>query len=434
MGMGILAQQEHTGEATRPTPKQRSWGRWLAPSGLLCAALCLHALAGHHPEQVERIYSRRIYLHIGHALAYVNKFISFSLAEALAPLILCGLTACAVWQIRRLCLGRVKARALALSALRVALWAAGLGGILFLMVWGLNYHRRPLAESLDLSPRPVKGAELEEISRTIISEINRNYEEGCAGDAGDTPCRLPLDETQLYEVLESSYRQLGPQLGGADGGGFGPPKPFYFSGLMSRLGISGMFSPFTGEPNFNAEQPDSGLPFAVAHEMAHQRGYAREDDADFVAFLVCVNASHPYVRYSGHLRSMDVLYLLGRLAPRRYQEVVSRLAPGPLADLDAGNSFWLRRAGPLSRATSGVTDAYLKVNRVGSGLRNYREVVRLIISYYLTRARPSDVGNARSGGPPDRAAREQSSRRPRRRAAQTPRATPTNPPVAKSET
>lgn len=400
MGTGSLTRREQTGAATRPTPRQRNWGRWAAPCGLLCAALCLHVLAGKHPEQVEQIYSRRIYLQIGHALAYVNKFINFSIAEVLAPLLLCGLMACAVWQIRRLCLGRVKARALALSALRVALWAAGAGGLLFLMLWGLNYHRRPLAESLDLAPRPVQGAELEGISRTIISEINRNYEEGCAGDPGRTPCRLPLDETQLYEALESSYRQLGPQLGGAGGGGFGPPKPFYFSGLMSRLGISGMFSPFTGEPNFNAEQPDSGLPFAVAHEMAHQRGYAREDDADFVAFLVCVNASHPYVRYSGHLRSMDVLHLLGRVAPRRYQEVVPLLAPGPRADLDASNSFWLRREGPLSRATYGVTDAYLKVNRVGSGLRNYREVVRLIISYYLTRASSSNVGPARSGGPP----------------------------------
>lgn len=380
----------------RPASWQRSVGRWLAPCGLLCAALCLHVLAGNYPEQVERIYSRRIYLHIGHELAYVNKFIRFSLAELLAPLIICGLIACAVWQIRRLCLGRVKARALALSALHAALWAAGLGVMLFLLLWGLNYHRRPLAESLNLAHRPVKGAELEEISRTIILEINRSYEEGCAGEEGHTPCRLPLDETQLYETLESSYRRLGPLLGAASGGGFGPPKPFYFSGLMSRLGISGMFSPFTGEPNFNAEQPDSGLPFAVAHEMAHQRGYAREDDADFVAFLVCVNASHPYVRYSGHLRSIDVLHLLGRMAPRRYQDVAPLLAPGPLADLDACDAFWLRREGTLSRTTHGVTDAYLKVNRVGSGLGNYREVVRLIISYYITRARSTDLTPGRT--------------------------------------
>src|ERR1043166_6917252 len=54
-----------------------------------------------------------------------------------------------------------------------------------------------------------------------------------------------------------------------------PPKPVYFSGLMSRFGVSGVYSPFTGEPNYNTLQPDCDLPFAVAHEMAHQRGYAR---------------------------------------------------------------------------------------------------------------------------------------------------------------
>ena len=154
---------------------------------------------------------------------------------------------------------------------------------------------------------------------------------------------------------------------------------------MSRFSVSGIYTPFTGEPNFNTELPDSSLPFALAHEMAHQRGYARENEADFIAFLVCINASHPYVRYSGHLRSINVLWVLARLTPQRYNEVVASLGPGPRADIDAANSFWLRHQGNLSRATYKVTDRYLKANRVNSGMKNYDEVVTLIISYYLTR-------------------------------------------------
>ena len=76
---------------------------------------------------------------------------------------------------------------------------------------------------------------------------------------------------------------------------------------MSRLGLSGFYMPFTGEPNFNDAQPDFDLPYVIAHEKAHQRGFAREDEANFIAFLVCVNSTDPYLRYSGYLNALRVV-------------------------------------------------------------------------------------------------------------------------------
>jgi hypothetical protein len=355
----------------------------VAPTALLCAAFGLHTLAGRHPALVEQYYSRHIYIYIGREIAFVNKFFEFSLAEVLAAGILVSLTTGLFWQARRLYLGRVKVLDLLFFGVRGLLWAGGAGAMLFLLVWGLNYQRQPLARSLNLEPRPVSGDELEAVSRTIVSEVNRNYEDSRAAEGLAAGGGLPLGRAELHEVIESSFRQQASLLGEASGGGFGPPKPVYLSRLMGRFSISGMYSPFTGEPNYNAAQPASDLPFSIAHEMAHQRGYAREDDADFIAFLICINSSHPYVRYSGHLRSTSVLGVLGRFAPRRYNEVVAALAPGPLADLSTSSAFWVRREGYFSRATHGVTDAYLKTNGVSSGLKNYNEVVRLIISYYL---------------------------------------------------
>jgi len=371
--------------AGRPTSTLRRWRELVAPAALFCAALGLHALAGQNPEVVEHYYSRYFYLSVGREIAFVNKFFRFSLSEVLAVVVLGGLTGGLIWQARRLYLRRVKAPDLVFSCVRGALWVAGAGVMLFLLVWGLNYQRQPLAQSLNLEPRAVSGDELEAISRTIVSEVNRNYEEGRDGRELGARGIVPLGRAELYEVIEASFRRQAPLLGEASGGGFGPPKPVYVSRLMSRFSISGMYSPFTGEPNYNAEQPASDLPFSIAHEMAHQRGYAREDDANFIAFLICINSSHPSVRYSGHLRSMSVLGVLARFAPRRYNEVVASLAPGPLADIQASSSFWVRPEGHFNRATYGVTDAYLKINGVNSGLKNYNEVVRLIISYYLTR-------------------------------------------------
>jgi hypothetical protein len=371
---------------SRPTNSLRLGRRFIPPILLLVAALALRWVASVNPEWVESYYSRSFYLNIAHGIAFINKFVWFSVAEILLLLILCGLIAGVIWQLRGLYAGRLKAGQLALANLQILFWVGSIGAMLFLIVWGLNYQRQPLAQSWNLPQRPVTSAELEMIGRTIVSEVNWNYEAGSTGIDPSAPSRLPLNKTELYEVLESSYNDLLPLLGRAAGGGFGPPKPVYLSRLMSRFSVSGIYTPFTGEPNFNTELPDSILPFALAHEMAHQRGYAREDEADFIAFVVCINASHRYVRYSGHLRSIDVLSVLARLTPQRYNEVVASLGPGPRADIDAANSFWLRHQGNLSQATYRVTDTYLKVNRVNSGMKNYGEVVKLIISYYLMRS------------------------------------------------
>src|SRR5438105_6884447 len=76
--------------------------------------------------------------------------------------------------------------------------------------------------------------------------------------------------------------------------------------------------------------------------MAHQRGFAREDEANFIAFLVCTKASNAYVRYSGYLGALRVLGVLFRVAPERYRETVAAFGEGPRADLRARAQFWAR--------------------------------------------------------------------------------------------
>jgi hypothetical protein len=155
---------------------------------------------------------------------------------------------------------------------------------------------------------------------------------------------------------------------------------------MTWLSVSGIHTPFTGEANFNREQPDWDLPFTMAHEKAHQRGYAREDEASFIGFLVCISASDPFVRYSGYLHSLGVLSALRGMAPGLYGETVRLLGEGPRADLRASSAFWNRyRSETLTRVASKTNDAYLRANRIQSGIRNYDEVTQLIVSYYLSK-------------------------------------------------
>ncbi len=371
------------GAATQNSARKKWYARVVAPLVLLVAVWGLPLLAGLYPQFVERYYSRRLYPHVERWVGWAASFFSFSLAEVLLVVLLTCMGVWLAWMAYRLYLRRQPARRLLLSALTNLLWALGLVSMVFMLVFGLNYQRQLLGESLQLEQRDPDTQEMEAISLTIIEGINRNYtESGLSSDAA-RGSRSPLTRTELYKLIEEAYESEPLLREMSSDGGRTPPKPVYFSGLMSRFGISGIYSPLTGEPNYNSLQPDCDLPFSVAHEMAHQRGFAREAEANFVAFLVCIRASHPYVRYSGYLHSLRVLGVLYRLAPERYREIIRMLGEGARADLKARGFFWARYLGRLSSVSNQLNHVYLKANGIKSGVKNYSEDVSLIIGFYL---------------------------------------------------
>jgi hypothetical protein len=78
-------------------------------------------------------------------------------------------------------------------------------------------------------------------------------------------------------------------------------KRVILSRAMSYTHTLGVYTFFTGEANLNTNAPDYSIPYTMAHELAHQRGIAREDEANFIAFLVCANADDPYIKYCGYM-------------------------------------------------------------------------------------------------------------------------------------
>src|SRR5262249_13807619 len=115
----------------------------------------------------------------------------------------------------------------------------------------------------------------------------------------------------LNKVIEQSF-QSETLLGEAAKGTLSDPKQLVLSSLATWAGITGFYIPFTGEVTFNPDVPAFDLPMAIAHHKAHQRGYAREDEANFIGYLVCINSTEPYVRYSGYLFGLKVLDTLSK--------------------------------------------------------------------------------------------------------------------------
>lgn len=354
--------------------------RWLTPVALLLVGFTLQRGAHHRPQLVEHYYSRSVYPAIARTFSLLASPFPFSLAELLIFLLpLIGLAVVLVRTRRQLESG-LQGRQIFTSRTREFFWVLSIFFFVFQISFGLNYQRPPLAAGMQLVDRHPSASELEAIASHIIAEVNRAFSES---RSGSSPVRR--ERSALFDAIESSF-QSSVLLGSAATGGFASPKPVLISRALTKLGIAGMYSPFTGEPNFNREQPESEMPFSIAHEKAHQRGYAREDEASFIAFLVCTTSRDAFVRYSGYLRGLRVLAALRTaVTPERYRAIVGQLDAGVRADLQETAAFWQRgQSLRLSRAADRANDTYLKANSVKSGTANYGEVVTLIIGYYLT--------------------------------------------------
>lgn len=373
--------------------------RWMVSFALLIVTALLQLLASNYPQLVETYYSRRLYPYIGQSLSFFNKLFSFSLAESLFLLLATSLPIWLFWQIRHIYLQRLTRKNFVLNTLWYFFTFINIGLLTFLLIWGLNYQKQPLGKNLNLTPYKVDPTELIRVCQYFINATNQSYLEANPptlyltnsnnttndiNTANDISKSNNLDWVSLNSSIEDSF-QKEPLLKPLTFGNYAPAKAVYFSKAMSYLGISGIYIPLTGEANVNVAQPSSTIPFTLAHEKAHQRGFAREDEANFIAFLISTKSQNPYCRYSGYLiTTIHLLNSLALIAPEQYQTLYKSLSYGPRSDLKAISQFWAYYEGRLSKVSEKVNNSYLKANQVRSGVENYNEVVELVISYCFT--------------------------------------------------
>jgi hypothetical protein len=357
----------------------------------LPAALALQWAASQAPETIERLYAAALYPKLAPALAWATGFVSFSIGEAL---IAAGIAATVGWLVglvRRIRASKGRRWVLAGGGLLRALSSAGLLYLAFLLLWGLNYHRPPLAVIAGLGQATTAVAldELEGLCRELVSAAN----EARAGMAEDDRGVGRL-AGGVHSALARSIRAArgASERYAALRGPFAPPKRVLLSTGMSYLGLSGIYMPFTAEANVNVIVPDSQLPFTASHELAHQGGIAPEDEANFLAYVACVRSPDADFRYSGALNAgLYALHALSQSDAERARRASAMWSPAVRRDLAALTEWNERYRGPAETAARVVNDAYLKAQGVDEGVRSYGRMVDLLI--LERRARPP-------GGPP----------------------------------
>lgn len=350
----------------------------------LLIALAAQTVASLMSEEVETFYSKSIFYYITRGLSSVNKYVqNIALGEIFFALMAIWFGLWSLWYLRRSFRRETRLYHVVKVFFLQILWATGILVPIFLAFWGLNYQRLPLAETLALDRTPTRTGELESIGLQIVSGINSNYELARRSKDSTSERPVPASRDAIFKAVEQAF-QNETLLGEASRGAFSDPKPLALSRLASWAGVNGFYIPFTGEVTFNTDIPAFDLPMVIAHHKAHQRGYAREDEANFIGYIVCVNSTEPYVRYSGYLYGLKVLEVLSKGNVDRYNDMLSRVNEGPKADLRQRSEFRERMRNPaLGAASRRIFSAYLRVNRVPGGIKNYDEDVPLIIGYYL---------------------------------------------------
>ncbi len=250
----------------------------------------------------------------------------------------------------------------------------------YLIIMATPYRTTPLSEHLGIvDSSDISREELYDTILTVRDEVNllagEVDREGGESLMGCTLSEMSSKLVDAYDTVRERYPFFVNIVSRA--------KPIMASGFMSDMGLTGIYTYYTGEANVNTEYPDYTLTFVMAHEFAHQRGINRENEANFMAFLVTTASDDPFVRYSGYLNMYEYLAsALYSLDKELYFEVRDGLDERARDDIRASNAVTIAHRDSFMQSISEtVNNAYLQSNGT-PGTVSYGYVVRLAVAYY----------------------------------------------------
>jgi hypothetical protein len=252
-----------------------------------------------------------------------------------------------------------------------------------IFVWNFapGYNARPLDQKLEIERKPVSGEELYHTANILLEELKKLESEILFMETGSS--RMPYSYTEVNKHLMDAYDKACEKYNFIDDF-HSRVKPVMLSEPMSYTHITGVYTFFTGEANINVNFPDYTIPFTAAHELAHQRGIAREDEANFVAFLVCMESNDAYIRYSAYLNMYEyVASALYSANKDLYKENYLKLPKKIINERIAYSKFFDKyRENVAANVSEATNNAYLQSQGAVQGTRSYGMVVDLAVAYY----------------------------------------------------
>ena len=348
--------------------------------GLFVLSLILLLIAKASPAFAE-FFNRSISGALRVFLAFLTNILPFSLAEFLILMIPVFLFFIIRYAIKH----KSKTWRSVLAYSVSLLSAVSLIFSLFVWVYGMGYHTPELDERLSLENEAVSAKELADTANKLIAEMESYLLFVNFGEDGAS--RMPYSLNEMNDKLNKAYKTFAKEHDFIQSHK-SRVKPVLLSVPMSYAHFTGFYTFFTGEANLNVDFPDYTLPFTAAHELAHGRGIARENEANFIAFLICMSSDDVYIRYCGLLNMYE--YVAAALygadtgeGKPLYSTVASQLDERAVGELRAYSAFFEKyRDSRISEVSGALNDTFLKANGTEEGERSYGLVVNLAVSYY----------------------------------------------------
>lgn len=259
--------------------------------------------------------------------------------------------------------------------------AASVLYFLFVLFCGINYSRYEFTFYSGLEIKESSKEELTSLCEKLISDANR-LRSGLTTGENNT---AQLYDSNYYgtaqrakdafENISKSYSVLS--------GNYPAPKPVKMSKAMSHMNITGVFFPYTFEANVNVDIPPYQIPATMLHELVHLRGFMREDEANFISYLSCMNSGFDDFAYSGTMLaltySMNALY---REDPDAYAMLRDTYSQDVKNDTVFAWNYWRNFDTKVAEVSNNINDAYLKANNQEDGVKSYGRMVDLLLAYY----------------------------------------------------
>lgn len=368
---------------TRKDALKASWLRelrrllWLLP-GIIVLGLTMLARA--NPDACEHIFSRGVYPWISSVWGYLPSLTSFSVAQWVVVVAVVSIACMLIYYIVHIVTRSGQRLRYLYRMVTSFLAVASIAFFLYAMLCGLNYYRYTFAQNEGFDVRESTTQELVDLCGELTAELNATRVE-----IGDD-MQAHIDERGGFagyavrsvdemKVLAEQYVTLERPV-------YSQPKPVtLFSQLMSYGDITGMYFAFTVESNINTLPPFYTIPATMGHELAHQCGYMREDEANFIAYLACKQSGDALIRYSGY--SLAYSYAISALA--RTDEAAARQVAAGLSDVVRADrtenaEFWAQYEGAFRTFAQQANDAYLKANNQADGTQSYGRMVDLLLA------------------------------------------------------
>ena len=326
-------------------------------SGIIAGviAILISVILRYNPMLTETIYGRGLYPFIRSILDFILRAFPFSLMVLFYAIVLY--------------LVFKKGRKTTIRRI-----FNGIGWLIFAFyfLWGYNYFRIPLTQKWNLSVHTIDEKTREQLIQAtldnakvlrIVMNTKNNKDTDALTNEISQDC---LGLTQKTKGLFSCKSK---------------PVGMFPKSLFFRVGIAGMYFPYTGQATYEPYLEQIGLPFTIAHEWFHSAGVAPESEANFLAYLVCNSSENVAIKYSAQMNLLiELLIYYNYFDKDKFQFYRAQFSPEMESDLKTRNELHQKYSNPLSRRSDLIIDQYLQLQNQ-NGISDYHQLAEWVVAW-----------------------------------------------------